>query len=66
MKFGSFILVLIGVNLIGIAVGTIIGYYLNERFNDYYWLYLSVPILTVGTLLMMYGALNRNESIKND
>ena len=66
MKFSSFLCILLGMNLIGVGVGSIIGYHLNERFNDYYWLYLSVPILTVGTLLMMYGALNRNENIKND
>jgi hypothetical protein len=53
-------------NLIGVGIGSVIGYHLNERFNEYYWLYLSVPILTFGTLLMMYGALNRNENIKND
>ena len=53
-------------NLIGIGIGSVIGYHLNESFNDYYWLYLSVPILTIGSLLMMYGALNRNEDLKND
>ena len=62
MKFSSFVLILVGVNLIGIAIGTIIGYYLNERFNDYYWLYLSVPILTMGSLLMVYGTLNKRNN----
>ena len=66
MKFSSFLFILLGINLIGVGIGSVIGYHLNERFNDYYWLYLSVPILAVGTILMMYGALNRNENIKND
>jgi len=66
MKFSSFLFILLGINLIGVGIGSVIGYHLNERFIDYYWLYLSVPILTVGTILMMYGALNRNENIKND
>ena len=66
MKFSPFLCILLGMNLIGIGIGSVLGYHLNERFNEYYWLYLSVPILTVGTLLMMYGALNRNENIKND
>ena len=59
MNFTSFMLVLIGVNLTGIAIGTVIGYYINERFNEFYWLYLSVPILTIGSILMVYGTLNK-------
>ena len=57
MKFNSFLSILLGVNLVGISIGSVIGYYFNERFNDYYWLYLSVPILTIGSLLMVYGIL---------
>tara|TARA_B100001146_G_C15957998_1_gene338495 strand:+ start:252 stop:434 length:183 start_codon:yes stop_codon:yes gene_type:complete len=57
MKFNSFLSILLGVNLVGISIGSVIGYYFNERFNDYYWLYLSVPILTIGSLLMLYGTL---------
>ena len=57
MRFPSFISLLVGVNLIGVSIGSVIGYYFNERFNDYYWLYLSVPILTLGSLLMLYGAI---------
>ena len=57
MKFNSFISILFGVNLVGISIGSVIGYYFNERFNDYYWLYLSVPILTLGSLLVLYGSI---------
>ena len=59
MKFGSFISILLGVNLIGVAIGTVVGYYsyyLNKELSEYY-LYLSVPILTIGSLLMVYGTL---------
>jgi|TARA_B110000116_G_C16599893_1_gene474519 uncharacterized Tic20 family protein len=55
MKFYSFLIILLGVNLTGISIGIVIGYYINE----YYWVYLSVPILTIGSLLMMYGTLNK-------
>tara|TARA_Y100001970_G_scaffold169355_1_gene207063 strand:+ start:2435 stop:2614 length:180 start_codon:yes stop_codon:yes gene_type:complete len=58
MKFSSFLIILLGVNLTGISVGIVIGYYINQ----YYWVYLSVPILTIGSLLMMYGTLNRESS----
>ena len=55
MKFYSFLIILLGVNLTGISIGIVIGYYINE----YYWVYLSIPILTIGSLLMMYGTLNK-------
>ena len=55
MKFYSFLIILLGVNLTGISIGIVIGSYINE----YYWVYLSVPILTIGSLLMMYGTLNK-------
>ena len=61
MKFSSFSSILLGVNLVGISIGSVIGYYFNERFNDYYWLYLSVPILTLGSLLMVYGVLIKKQ-----
>ena len=62
MRFSSFLCILLGMNLIGVAIGSVIGYHLNERFNEYYWLYLSVPILTFGSLLMLYGSIYK----KND
>tara|TARA_Y100001970_G_C13489580_1_gene488323 strand:- start:163 stop:342 length:180 start_codon:yes stop_codon:yes gene_type:complete len=55
MKFSSFLIILLGVNLTGISIGIVIGYYINQ----YYWVYLSVPVLTIGSLLMMYGTLNK-------
>ena len=55
MKFSSFLIILLGVNLTGISIGIVIGSYINQ----YYWVYLSVPMLTIGSLLMMYGTLNK-------
>ena len=57
MNFSSFFLILLGVNLTGVSVGMIIGYYINQSFNHYYWVYLSVPLLATGSLLMLYGTL---------
>ena len=58
MRFSSFTSIVLGSNFIGIGVGIIIGYhFLSKDFSEF-WLYLSVPILTLGALLMMYGALN--------
>ena len=30
MRFGSFLCILLGMNLVGIGIGSVIGYYLNE------------------------------------
>ena len=57
MRFGSFTSIILGSNLVGIGVGIVVGYFLSKDFSEF-WLYLSVPILTLGALLMMYGALN--------
>ena len=61
MRFPSFLCILLGVNIVGIGTGSVIGYYLSEKLNEYYWLYLSVPILTFGSFLMMYGALSNKD-----
>ena len=58
MKFSSFLIILLGVNLTGISVGIVVGYYIKQ----YYWVYLSVPILTIGSLLIMYGTLNKENN----
>ena len=58
MRFSSFTSIILGSNFVGIGIGVIIGYYFLSNELDEFWLYLSVPILTLGTLLMMYGALN--------
>ena len=63
MKFYSFFCILLGMNIVGIGMGSVIGYYISNRFSDYYWLYLSVPVLTCGTLLMMYGVLSNKKEI---
>ena len=62
MKFSSFLFILLGVNLTGLSIGIVIGYYINESLGYYYWLYFSVPILTIGSLLMMYGTLNNRNN----
>ena len=61
MKFQTFLCILLGANIVGIGTGSVIGYHLSHKLNEYYWLYLSVPILTLGSLLMMYGTLSNRD-----
>ena len=62
MKFSSFLCILLGVKLVGIGIGVTIGYYLYERSFGYHYLYLTIPVLTFGSLLLMFGALSGNKN----
>ncbi len=65
IKFKGFALILSGVSIIGIAIGMMIGYFLNEVANSHVMIYLSTPILMIGSLLVTYGSLfYRNFKVK--
>ena len=57
IKFTAFTSILVGMTLIGLAIGFLIGYYIPFITDDAYWMYLSAPILGLGSGLVMYGAL---------
>ena len=57
IKFKGFALILSGMAIIGIAVGIMIGYFLNELFESHNIIYLATPILMVGSFLVTYGSL---------
>ena len=48
--------------MMGIGIGVIIGYYIYNRSFDYHYLYLTIPILTFGSLLIMFGSLSKKEN----
>ena len=62
MKFSSFLCILLGIKMMGIGIGVIIGYYIYNRSFDYHYLYLTIPILTFGSLLIMFGSLSKKEN----
>ena len=57
IKFKAFALILSGMAIIGIAVGIMVGYFLNELFESHNIIYLATPILMVGSFLVTYGSL---------
>ena len=57
IKFKSFALILSGMSIIGIAVGIMIGYFLNQVTDSNSIIYLSTPVLMIGSLLVTYGSL---------
>ena len=57
IKFKAFTSILVGISLIGLAIGFIVGYYFHMDIDGKYWVYMSAPILGLGSGLVMYGAL---------
>ena len=57
IKFKAFTSILVGMTLIGIAIGFLVGYYVNMDLSGRYWMYIASPVLGIGSGLVMYGAL---------
>ena len=57
IKFKAFTSILVGISLIGLSIGFIVGYYFHMDVSGKYWVYISAPILGLGSGLVMYGAL---------
>ena len=62
INFKSYLSILVGINLIGVSLGTVIGYYMQNYLENHYWLYFSPPIFGIGSFLMIYGALSNHEN----
>jgi len=57
IKFRAFTSILVGMTLIGLSVGFLIGYVMPTQIENHHWIYLSAPILGLGSGFVMYGAL---------
>ena len=59
MIFSQYKNILIGMSIIGFAVGSIFGAYLIYVTNNYYWVYLSSPLLGLGSAFVIVGVLKK-------
>ena len=57
INFKSFASILLGMAIIGMSAGYILGYYIHAHTGTYLWMYLSAPILGLGSGLVIYGTL---------
>tara|TARA_Y100001968_G_C18868792_1_gene486206 strand:- start:92 stop:289 length:198 start_codon:yes stop_codon:yes gene_type:complete len=57
MNFKSFALILSGIFIIGCSIGFLVGYYVHAASQTYLWMYLSAPLLGLGSGLIMYATL---------
>ncbi len=56
-QFKIFITILLGMTLIGAALGFVIGFYAGINSETNFWGYLSAPILAVGGGMVLYGGI---------
>ncbi len=57
MSFKAFSVIVLGLSIIGFALGTVFGVYIEYRTGNHYWAYIAVPLLAIGIGLATYGAL---------
>ena len=57
IKFKGFALILSGMSIIGISIGIMIGYFINDSIISNRIIYIATPILMLGSLLVIYGSL---------
>tara|TARA_X000000368_G_scaffold67454_1_gene48588 strand:+ start:332 stop:532 length:201 start_codon:yes stop_codon:yes gene_type:complete len=59
MKIGfkAFASILGGMNIIGISVGFLVGYYISSETQIFLLMYCSAPLLGLGSGLVIYGTL---------
>jgi len=57
MDFKSFASILSGMVFIGFSIGFLLGYYIHGALQTYLWMYLSAPLLGLGSGLVIYGTL---------
>ena len=58
MRFKSYITTFIGIALLGASLGYVIGVYIGKNYNDNVLIdYLSVPLLSISSFLILYSVL---------
>ena len=57
IRFKIFASILIGIWLIGFALGLIIANYITNQYQSNIWIYIAAPILGMGSSLIIYGTL---------
>ena len=57
IRFKPFASILVGMCLIGFAIGFILGFYIHGQFQTYFYMYAAAPCLGLGSGLIIYGTL---------
>jgi len=57
IRFKPFASILFGMCLIGFSIGFILGFYIHDQFQTYFYMYAAAPCLGLGSGLIIYGTL---------
>ena len=57
MKFNSFMVTFLGIVFIGISIGYVMGYYIEQFSGKENLSYIAVPLMGIGCFLAVYGSL---------
>lgn len=57
IRFKPFASLLTGMCLIGFSIGLILGFYIHEQFQTYFFMYAAAPCLGLGSGLIIYSTL---------
>jgi small basic protein len=67
MSFKAFSAIVLGLSIIGFALGIVFGVYVEYRTGNHFWAYLAVPLLASGIALATYGSLGtKSDSDKSE
>tara|TARA_A100001011_G_scaffold136875_1_gene144319 strand:- start:690 stop:887 length:198 start_codon:yes stop_codon:yes gene_type:complete len=61
LRFRNFIFIILGIFIIGFSVGWLYGFFINELLSNRFIPYISVVGCTLGSLLIIYGALYKRK-----
>jgi hypothetical protein len=57
VNFKTFLFIVVGMAFVGISIGYVFGFYVNEISSNIYWAYLAAPLLGIGSGMIIYGIL---------
>ena len=57
IRFKPFASILAGICLIGFSIGFILGFYIHDQLQTYFYMYASAPCMGLGSGLVIYGTL---------
>ena len=61
IDFKPFAYIMSGITLIGFSIGFIVGFYIHDQLETFFYMYAAAPCLGIGSGLVIYGTLYGRE-----
>jgi hypothetical protein len=62
MTYRAFSSIMIGMTMLGFALGLVLGIYLQSKSGNHMWAYLAVPFMGLGSGVAAYGTLRAKKN----